>query len=328
MKTVFPLKTANVLSASGMALLFFAFPVLLHAQIHAPRFTVIPLGVKGGLDESNLSAYLVGAAGSNAYVCVDAGTLRNGAEVAVEKKSIAGSAAQFLKQNIKGFLISHPHLDHVAGLVLNSPNDTAKPVYGLPFTLRTLQKHYFTWQTWANFGDAGQLPLLKKYRYASLPQGIDTPLQNTGLSVAAFPLSHANPGESTAFLIRNGSDCLLYLGDTGPDSVEHSTHLDRLWKTVAPLVKSRRLRAIFIEVSYFNEQPDNQLFGHLTPHWLMSEMDVLNEAAEGSLNGLTIVVTHSKYFGDDEKKLRAQILKENKLNLRLIFPEQGRTYQF
>lgn len=314
-----------------LMLLFLACPFSLQAQRQRTAFRVIPLGVKGGLDESNLSAYLIGAAETNEYVCADAGTLRSGAEVAAKNKTITGTtAAMFLKRNIKGYLISHPHLDHVAGLILNSPDDTPKPIYGLPFTINTLQQNYFTWQSWANFGDAGQPPLLKKYHYVSLPEGRDTTLLNTDLSVTAFPLSHSNPGESSAFLIRNKNDYLLYLGDTGPDSIEHSTRLHHLWQAVAPLVKSHQLRAIFIEVSYFNEQPDKQLFGHLTPRWLMREMEIFSEAVgdKDGLKDLPVVITHSKYFGDEDNKLQGQIQKENSLHLELIFPQQGRLYRF
>lgn len=302
---------------------------MLKAQPDAARFSVIPLGVKGGLDESNLSAYLVSAAGRRDYICLDAGTLRAGAGVAVRKRSFAGSAPQLLRQGIKAYLISHPHLDHVAGLILNSPDDTVKNIYGRSFTLNALQQHYFTWQTWANFGDRGQAPLLKKYHYAPLSEGHETALPEAGLGVTAFPLSHAAPGESSAFLIRSENDYLLYLGDTGPDSVEHSTNLFRLWQTVAPLVKNRQLRAIFIEVSYFNEQPDTQLFGHLTPQWLMREMAILGQlAGPDALNGFPVVVTHSKYFGRENQRLQAQIKKANRLKLKLIFPDQGTAYSF
>ena len=40
-----------------------------------PAFQVIPLGVKGGSDESNLSSYALAVKSSDQYVCVDAGTL-------------------------------------------------------------------------------------------------------------------------------------------------------------------------------------------------------------------------------------------------------------
>lgn len=45
---------------------------------------MVPLGVRGGLDEGNLSAYLVSPAGSTAYVCLDVGSLRTGLDKAVE----------------------------------------------------------------------------------------------------------------------------------------------------------------------------------------------------------------------------------------------------
>ncbi len=217
----------------------------------------------------------------------------------------------------------------MSGLVLNSPDDSAKNIYGLPFVLNTLKEKYFTWKSWANFGDEGESPLLKKYHYANLEEAREVALENTSMSVTAFALSHSNPGQSTAFLIRHETNYLLYLGDTGPDSLEHSTRLSNLWQIVAPLIKSRRLKAIFIEVSFLNEQPDAQLFGHLTPRWLMEEMSILNEKiGAGSLRNFPIVITHSKYFGSEEQKLRAQLAKENKLQLKLIFPEQGKRMRF
>jgi cAMP phosphodiesterase len=311
-----------------IVLLLLFYPYTLMAQNQKTSFSVIPLGTKGGLDESNLSAYLVGTAGSSDYVCMDAGTLYRGATKAIQKGVFTGTASSVVR-NIKAYLISHPHMDHVSGLIINSPEDAAKNIYALPFTLKTLQEKYFSWQSWANFGDAGEPPLLKKYHYVALPEGRDTLLQNTTMSVTAFPLSHSNPGESTAFLIRSDDHYLLYLGDTGPDAVEHSERLLHLWQKVAPLVKSRQLKAIMIEVSYPNEQPDQQLFGHLTPRWLMQEMSVLNGlTGEGALNGFPLVVTHSKSLGKDELMLRAQVEKENKFKFKLIFPEQGSLYRF
>ena len=304
-------------------------PFALMAQTGKASFSVIPLGVKGGLDESNLSAYLVGAAGSNDYVCLDAGSLYSGAEKAIQNGLFTGTASSVVRKNIKGYLLSHPHLDHVSGLIINAPDDTAKNIYALPFTLKTLQEKYFTWDSWANFANEGEKPQLKKYRYVALTEGRKVALQNTGMDVIAYPLCHSNPGQSTAFLIKNGESYLLYLGDTGPDEVEQCDRLAQLWQKVGPLVKSGQLKAMFIEVSFPNEHPDNSLFGHLTPRWLMKEMEVLNkQAGEGALHGFPVVITHCKSFGKEELKLRAQIKQENKLNLKLIFPEQGSLYQF
>src|SRR5690348_2354263 len=248
--------------------------IILKAQ---PAFTVIPLGVRGGLDESNLSAYLVGAAGSREYICLDAGTLYAGIKKAVDNGLFHQPVGAVLRGNIKGYFISHPHLDHVAGLIINSPDDSAKNIYGLPACLATLQDKYFSWKSWANFGDEGEKPQLKKYHYVPMEPGREIPAANTPLFVQAFPLSHGKPFESAAFLVRKGgnnspttgadpgSHYLLYLGDTGADSVEGAGNLHTLWTAAAPLIKNGTLRAIFIEVSFPNEQPIKSLFGHLTP---------------------------------------------------------------
>ena len=52
------------------------FPLLFLGSIFsAQNFKVIPLGVYGGLDESNLSAYLVSDFQKDNYLSLDAGTL-------------------------------------------------------------------------------------------------------------------------------------------------------------------------------------------------------------------------------------------------------------
>ena len=61
----------------GLLLLLVAYMPQAFAQQTA-SFTVVPLGVKGGLDEGNLSAYLVAPAGTTSYVCLDAGSLHQG----------------------------------------------------------------------------------------------------------------------------------------------------------------------------------------------------------------------------------------------------------
>src|SRR6185437_13011744 len=124
----------------------------------------------------------------------------------------------------------HPHLDHVAGLIINSPDDSNKNIYALASCIKVLQGNYFTWQSWANFGDEGEKPQLKKYHYVTMQPGEEITADRTSLQVRAFPLSHGNPYESTAFLVRSGEDCLLYFGDTGADSVEHTDKMQRVWQ--------------------------------------------------------------------------------------------------
>jgi cAMP phosphodiesterase len=297
-------------------------------QVQKPAFEVVPLGVKGGIDEKNLSAYLVAPANTHDYICLDAGTINAGIEKAISNKVFTVSSDEVLRKYIKGYLISHAHLDHVSGLIISSPADSSKTVYATKKCMEMMENHYFNGETWANFGDEGPGYQIKRYHFQTLTLGEETKLSNTSMTAKAFPLSHVNPFESTAFLVQNGKDAILYLGDTGPDSVEKSTDLRELWKTIAPLIQNKQLRGIFIEVSFPNEQPDNALFGHLTPKHLMEELHKLEElTGKGALKNFKIIVTHLKPPTKNILKIKEQLKKENSLAVDFIFPEQGKRFK-
>lgn len=301
-------------------------PVLAFGQIK-PSFKIVPLGIKGGIDESNLSAYMVAPTGSNDYVCLDAGTLHYGIEKAISNKVFNIPAEQVLKKYIKAYFISHAHLDHVSGLIINSPDDSTKTIYGLASTLEAIKTHYFTWASWANFTDEGDAPLLKKYHYQALVPDSTIAVNNTSISVTAYPLAHSNL-TSTAFLLKSNDAYILYLGDVGPDEVEKSDKLHKLWLAIAPLVKSKQLKGIMIETSFRNEQPDKTLFGHLTPKWLMKELeDLATLSGVGSLKGFNLIITHVKPPQSNISALKLQLKSENKLGLKLIFPKQGKAIE-
>jgi cAMP phosphodiesterase len=290
-------------------------------------FDVVPLGVKGGIDETDLSAYLVAPIKTTDYICLDAGTINAGIEKAIANNVFSVSSHEVLRKYIKGYFISHAHLDHVSGLIINSPNDSNKTIYATKKCMQMMQEHYFNGETWANFGDEGSGYQIKKYHFQTLPLEEEVIITNTTMTVTTFPLSHGNPYESTAFLIKNGADAILYLGDTGPDVVEKSDNLKDLWKAVAPLIKDKQLRGIFIEVSFPNEQPDNALYGHLTPNHLMYELSKLEElVGKGNLKDLKIVITHRKPPLKNIQKIKEQLKKDNPLGVDFIFPEQGKRF--
>ena len=309
---------------------FYVMLLLMGSCAHAQNaFQVIPLGVKGGSDEGNLSSYAVAAGGAENYICLDAGTLHVGIRKAIEANVWQGDVSDILKKNIKGYLISHPHFDHVSGLVINSPDDSAKPIYGTSSCLNVLKEKYFSWKNWANFGNEGEKPTLNKYTYTILAPGKEHVLQGTSMFATAFTLSHVNPNESAAFLIRHEQNYLLYLGDTGCDEIEKSDKLKLLWQAVSPLIKSKQLKAIFIEVSFANEQPDHLLFGHLTPRLLMQELNALSQlGGKDLLRDFPIVVTHMKPGGNREATIQQQLKDANSLEVKLIFPEQGQRLEF
>lgn len=297
-------------------------------QAQNTPFKILPLGVKGGEDESNLSAYMVAPQGSDNYVCFDAGTINAGIQKAIKRGVFKGLTEEVQRSHIKGYLISHGHLDHLSGLVINSPADSPKHIYGLAPVLHILRDKYFSWDAWANFANEGEAPQLKKYTYMPLEEGKSYPLAETEMTVQAYQLSHVNPYLSTAFLVKSGDSYVLYLGDTGADEIEKSTQLHKLWTRIAPLIKAGQLKAILLEVSFPNEQAENLLFGHLTPKLFFQELNNLSALTDSeSMKAVSIVVTHVKPPETAIKTIKKQLKLGNTMGLKLIFPEQGRLIQ-
>ena len=305
-------------------------------------FDIVAVGARGGIEDGNLSAYMIAPHGDPRAVMCDVGALVNGLRVADEKGAFDSvtvpadsdytRVGHVLTQQIKGYLISHAHLDHLAGMIAASPDDSKKPIYALPSVTADIEQTYFNWEAWPNFGNRGKEPQLKKYDYRDLPVGQKVELAETGMSVTAFPLSHGGV-ESTAFLIESGDDALLCFGDTGPDEIEKSTAIADIWAAVADKVRDRKLKAVIIEVSYTNAQPDNLLFGHLTPAWLLKSLKGLEEqAGAGSLKDLPVVISHIKYSLKKGALPQEEILGEltagNDLGVNFIIPEQGMKWQF
>ena len=304
-------------------------------------FDIVTLGALGGIQDGNLSASLIHPHGDPRAVTCDAGSLVNGLRIADEKgafndvKIPPGSplnrVGYVLTEQIKAYLVSHAHLDHVAGLIVASPDDVKKPIYALPSVNAALVDTYFNWQAWPNMSDRGKAPQLKKYTMTDLQPGTPTPLQGTKMNVTALPLDHGGV-ESTAFLIESDGEAVLCFGDTGPDDVQKTTRMREIWTAVAPLARSRKLKAILIEASYSSDRPDNLLFGHLTPRWIMKSLRELDSAAGGkALKDLPIVVTHIKYAltaEQPQRKIREELEAENDLGLRFMIPEQGTRWHF
>jgi 3',5'-cyclic-nucleotide phosphodiesterase len=101
---------------------------------------------------------------------------------------------------------------------------------------------------------------------------------------------------------------------------------------VADKVKQHKLKAILIESSYTSDRPDNLLFGHLTPKWVVQSLRELDQLAGGkALKELPVVVTHIKYSLTKEqpqKKMLEELERENDIGVRFVIPEQGSRWQF
>lgn len=83
--------------------------------------------------------------------------------------------------------------------------------------------------------------------------------------------------DSSSYFIRDvdtGVEVLIF-GDVEGDSISMNPRNLRIWQEAAPKVALGKLKAILIECSYDDSRPVDRLFGHLTPSFLIREMEVL-----------------------------------------------------
>lgn len=299
-------------------------------------FQIVVMGCTGGPREGNLSGYLLSPIRKEEWIAFDAGTLLTGIDEAVSQNSLSTVSfsdseltppGEMLLKRLKAFLISHAHLDHIAGLVLNSQIDTSKYILGIDSTIDNFRDHIFNGRIWPNYGNEGVEPVLNKYHYVRLPLHKPVSIPDTSMHVEAFLLSHPRGYPSTAFLIEFEGDYMLYFGDTSSDSLEIEKHLARIWKRITPLIQDKKFKGMLLECSYSHQEAEQAIFGHLDTKLMMLELHHLADLCQTSLEGLKVVVTHRKESikkGEDPKKTVARELTElNDLGIDFIFPEQG-----
>lgn len=306
-----------------------------------PSFKVVVLGCHGGPNETNISGYLVAPYEANEFVALDAGSLLHGIQVAKTKNSFEDIKTnpdteqrfevEILQNHIKGYLISHAHLEHVSGLVICSNFDTKKPIFGIDSTIDYIRDHLFNWKIWPNFGSEGKRPL-SQYQYTRLEIGEKIPLPNTHMTVEPYVLSHHGSYECTAFLIESSGSYLVYFGDTSPDALESEKNIEKVWRRIAPLIRDSKLTGIFLECSYPDSILDSDLYGHLKPKYMMEELQKLAclvdpVSPETALQNVKVVVTHIKdSLGkgpSPEMVIEEELKNLNQLGIEFIFPEQG-----
>lgn len=194
------------------------------------------------------SAFLV-----NERVLVDAGT-------------VTGALGVSEQLEIDHALLSHSHLDHIAGLAFLAetlafcaPRHPVTVAATAPVieALRTSVFNNTIWPDFAQIPDPGR-PVV---RYRTLVEDAE---QRVGdLWVTPVSVNHTVP--ATGFIVHDGSCGFVYSGDTGPT--------DGLWKAVRGLTG---IRAVVLECAFPNRLADlAETARHLTPDLIRRELDKL-----------------------------------------------------
>jgi cAMP phosphodiesterase len=167
---------------------------------------------------------------------------------------------------IEHALVSHSHLDHVAGLAFLTETlaffDPRPPVTvaGVEPVVEMLRTGVFNGVVWPDFTRIpSEDAAVMQYRTLA-----DETEQRVGdLWVTPVAVSHSIP--TSGFILRDGATGVVYSGDTGPTTA--------IWKAARDM---RGLRAVMLECAYPNRLAHlAAIAGHLTPDLVRRELDKL-----------------------------------------------------
>lgn len=325
------------------------------SQTSEAGFEFIVLGASGGPIEAFTSCYLVkppymsmvdvvAAPEKNALLSIDAGTGLAGLNRIIAGDMKANPFRELLDSStvdtythassifnsISTYLITHPHLDHVTSLVVNTPGIISpKTVVGLENTTTALVRNLFNDIVWPNMVKAGLIKIstLADYEICDV---------NQYYTAKAFPVSHGTNYISTAYVITDkmSHKSMVSFGDVESDLTSGLSLNRRVWEHIAPLIRERSLRSIVIECSTLDRPPP--LFGHMTPTTIFEEILTLRKLVYGKeadeselcglshqpLDGMTVVIIHVKESteGDPRPRILSQLNELNyKFNTKVNF---------
>ena len=222
--------------------------------------------------------------------------------------TVSGALTVPEQLSIEQALVSHSHLDHVAGLVYLTETlgfcetGAAVTISSVDPVVNTLRAGVFNNILWPDFTKIphADVPVVK---YRTLVDDVE---QRVGdLWVTPIAVSHTVP--TVGFIVHDGSTGLIYSGDTGPTSA--------LWQAARGL---RGLRAVILECAFPNRLSAlADVAKHMTPERIRRELDKLP-------GDLPVLIYHVKpQFKDEIGDELGEIAGH-----RISFAEQDKTYLF
>ncbi|PZC87467.1 elongation factor 1-gamma [Pyrenophora tritici-repentis] len=164
-------------------------------------------------------------------------TLKHGAFAGLPfpHQSARANALHVVREHISTYLITHPHLDHVSGFVINTAafHNTSRPkrLAALPFTVNAIKMHIFNNVIWPNLTDEdGGVGLVTFQRLAeggniALGEGSGRGFIEVcdGLEVKGFKVSHGHCMQGPGHVHRGSNANLLETS-----SAQHPTSAHQL----------------------------------------------------------------------------------------------------
>ncbi len=227
--------------------------------------------------------------------------------VAIDAGSLASGANAVEREQVRDVVLTHAHLDHIAGLPLFI--DDLFPVLTEPVRVHAtkevidvLESHIFNWSVYPRFSEL-------KNRYGDVieysPFEAERDFEVRHLRFNAIGVNHKVP--AFGFLISDGVKTIAFSGDTA--------EMDRFWEVVNA---KPRIDAVFIECAFPDEFGELAAISHhLTPIKLAAELN-----KSGDIDSPIYVINLKPAYRDAiEEELRS--LKIDRLQ---IF-DVGREYR-
>jgi cAMP phosphodiesterase len=182
--------------------------------------------------------------------------------VAFDAGSLAMSCSAKQRTNIRDVVLTHAHLDHIAGLPLfidDLYSTLTEPinVHATEEVINVLERDIFNWSVYPRFSElSNSWGQVMSYRPFAL--GVEFPVRH--LQVKAAAVNHQVP--SAGFIIADDKTRVAISGDTSA--------MEGFWHMVN---EQPALSALLIECALPNElQELAQLSHHLTPNTLAAEL--------------------------------------------------------
>ncbi|MBA2379648.1 MAG: 3',5'-cyclic-nucleotide phosphodiesterase [Blastocatellia bacterium] len=183
--------------------------------------------------------------------------------VSVDAGSLGLAASDAQRESVRDVVITHAHLDHIAGLPLFiddlfSQLESPVVVYAIQDVIDILERDVFNWSVYPRFSE-----LTNQHgavmRYQPIPVGGTFSVKH--LTFSEIEVNHKVP--NSGFVIDDGSSRIALTGDTA--------EMDGFWDAIDAFAP---LDALLIECAFPDEMSElADVSHHLTPSQLNRELE-------------------------------------------------------
>lgn len=187
--------------------------------------------------------------------------------VAIDGGSLAMGCSDVQRAKIRDVILTHTHLDHIAGLPLfidDLFSTLTEPIriHATEAMIECLERDIFNWSIYPRFSEIASE---NGHAMTYVPYAFGSSFEVAHLDITAIPVNHSEP--SAGFIISDGKSAIGITGDTSGTS--------QIW---AEFERRQDLSAVLVECAFSDEMGElAKTARHLTPSKLAMEIAKLEK---------------------------------------------------